>query len=329
MGNESYRWRRALCYTAKKGRGKEEIIIMDTIFFLLTFLAFIGFVVGLIKPKKVIRWGKSKTRKRVVLTYGIATLIFFILFAVTTPPKTETETKSLTQEEQSLQTQSPSTQGEEVKSEEGQKTQEQLLSEENTYLVTKVIDGDTITIEGGQIIRYIGIDTPETVHPSKPVECFGKEASNKNKELVEGKKVKLEKDISETDKYGRLLRYVWIGDIFVNDYLVKQGYAYAYTYPPDVKYSDQFVKAQQEAKDNNRGLWMSCQSPQEPISTPTPAQTPTTTEGIICSYNVYNCSDFPTHNEAQKVFEQCGGINNDIHKLDSDKDGIACESLPK
>jgi len=302
---------------------------MDTIFFLLTFLVFIGFVVGLIKPEKVIRWGENKTRKQVALTYGIATLIFFILFVVTTPPKTETETKSLEQEEQSLQTQSPSSQKEEIESEEGQKTQEQLPSEENTYLVTEVIDGDTIKIEGGQTIRYIGIDTPETVHPSKPVECFGKEASNKNKELVEGKRVKLEKDVSETDKYGRLLRYVWVGDIFVNDYLVRQGYAYAYTYPPDVKYSDQFVESQQEAKDNNRGLWTSCQSSQEPVSVPIPAQTPTTTEGIICSYNAYNCSDFSTHNEAQNVFEQCGGVNNDVHKLDSDKDGIACESLPK
>lgn len=127
-----------------------------------------------------------------------------------------------------------------------------------TYLVIRVVDGDTIEIEGGQKVRYIGIDTPETVSPSKPVQCFGKEASEKNKELVLGKRVKLEKDISETDKYGRLLRYVWIDDIFVNDYLVRQGYASASTYPPDVKYSEQFVQAQQEAVGNNRGLWISC-----------------------------------------------------------------------
>jgi len=201
--------------------------------------------------------------------------------------------------------------------------------QENTYSVTKVIDGDTIAIESGEVIRYIGIDTPETVHPSKPVECFGKEASNKNKELVEGKRVRLEKDVSETDKYGRLLRYVWAGDIFVNDYLVRQGYAYAYTYPPDVKYSEQFVKAQQEARENNRGLWKGCPITSTEYSTTT---TITTTinpsEKIICSYNAYNCPDFSTHAEAQEVYEFCGGVNNDIHRLDSDKDGVACESLP-
>jgi len=124
--------------------------------------------------------------------------------------------------------------------------------------VTRVIDGDTIEVDiGGKLykVRYIGIDTPETVHPSKPVECFGKEASEKNRQLVEGKTVRLEKDVSEIDSYGRLLRYVWVGDNFVNDYLVRQGYAYASTYPPDVKYADQFVQAQREARENNRGLW--------------------------------------------------------------------------
>jgi len=128
--------------------------------------------------------------------------------------------------------------------------------------VTRVIDGDTIEVnlEGATYrVRYIGIDTPETVHPSQPVECFGKEASDKNSELVEGKIVRLEKDVSETDVYGRLLRYVWVGDIFVNDYLVRQGYAYASTYPPDVKYAEQFAQAQREAEENNRGLWAACE----------------------------------------------------------------------
>ena len=129
---------------------------------------------------------------------------------------------------------------------------------EDTFLVTRVIDGDTIEIEGGKKVRYIGIDTPETVDPRKPVQCFGVEAFNKNKELVERKRIRLEKDISETDKYGRLLRYVYVDGIFVNDYLVRQGYAYAYTYPPDVKYSEQFIQAQKEARENNRGLWKDC-----------------------------------------------------------------------
>ena len=98
-------------------------------------------------------------------------------------------------------------------------------------LVTRVIDGDTIEIEGGQRVRYIGIDTPETSHPQKGVECFGREASAENRKLVEGKKVVLEKDVSEIDKYGRLLRYVYARDTFVNQYLVIQGYAHSSSYP--------------------------------------------------------------------------------------------------
>ena len=129
-----------------------------------------------------------------------------------------------------------------------------------TTRVSRVVDGDTIELENGQRVRYIGIDTPETVDPRKPVQCFGKEASVKNKELLEGKTVSLEKDVSETDKFGRLLRYVFVSDVFVNDYLVRQGFAHSSSYPPDIKYQDQFVSAQKEAQEENRGLWSSCQN---------------------------------------------------------------------
>lgn len=125
-------------------------------------------------------------------------------------------------------------------------------------LVTRVIDGDTIEIEGGQKVRYIGIDTPETVHPSKSVQCYGKEAAEKNKSFVEGKRVRLEKDISETDKYGRLLRYVYAGEVFVNKVLVQEGYAFSSTYPPDLKYQDVFLMVEKEAREASRGLWGSC-----------------------------------------------------------------------
>lgn len=133
--------------------------------------------------------------------------------------------------------------------------------------VLRVVDGDTIEIEGNVKLRYIGIDTPETKHPTKGVQCFGIEASSKNKELVEGKMIRMEKDVSESDRYGRLLRYVWLVDdnattsaeLFVNDYLVREGYAHASTFPPDVAYSKRFVEAQKEARKNNRGLWSQCQ----------------------------------------------------------------------
>lgn len=132
------------------------------------------------------------------------------------------------------------------------------VAETKGVLVTRVIDGDTIEIEGGQKVRYIGIDTPETVDPRTSVQCYGKEAAAKNRELVEGKKVRLEKDITDKDKYNRLLRYVFVGEIFVNRYLVEQGYAFSSTYPPDVEYQELFQKAEKEAREANRGLWGSC-----------------------------------------------------------------------
>jgi len=127
-----------------------------------------------------------------------------------------------------------------------------------TFKVTRVVDGDTIEIEGGEKVRYIGIDTPETVDPRKPIQCFGIEASKKNKELVEGKTVRLEKDITDRDKYSRLLRYVWIDNLFVNLELVKQGFASSYSYPPDIKYQEEFLAAETEAREAERGLWKAC-----------------------------------------------------------------------
>jgi len=131
-------------------------------------------------------------------------------------------------------------------------------SEKLKVKVIRVIDGDTIEIEGKIKVRYIGINTPELHDPKKPIECFGQAASDENKRLVEGKEVYIQKDISETDKFKRLLRYVWVGDIFVNDYLVRQGFAQVSTFPPDVKYQQQFLEAQTEARENKRGLWNKC-----------------------------------------------------------------------
>lgn len=128
----------------------------------------------------------------------------------------------------------------------------------NFAKVTRVIDGDTIEIEGGERVRYIGIDTPETVDPRKTVQCFGVESSKKNKELVEGKTVRLEKDITDRDKYNRLLRYVWLDDTLINLALVQGGFAHSNSYPPDIKYQDKFVTAQKEAREAKVGLWNAC-----------------------------------------------------------------------
>ena len=118
--------------------------------------------------------------------------------------------------------------------------------------VIQVIDGDTITVAGGYRVRYIGIDTPE-VYPEK--EAYGAEAWRANRLLVEGKEVRLERDVSQTDKYGRLLRYVYVDDILVNAELVKQGLAEAKAYPPDIKYQDLLEAMESAAKAAGRGMW--------------------------------------------------------------------------
>ena len=126
--------------------------------------------------------------------------------------------------------------------------------------VEKIIDGDTIELSDGRKVRYIGIDTPEVRHPTKGVECFGKEASARNTQLVAGKTIYLEKDISEMDRYGRLLRYVWLDkDTLVNKALIAEGYAYASSYPPDIARQPELRAAQQVAQDGHQGLWGVCE----------------------------------------------------------------------
>jgi micrococcal nuclease len=125
-------------------------------------------------------------------------------------------------------------------------------------LCTRVIDGDTIVIEidGKQEkVRLIGVDTPETVHPQKPVEYFGKEASEFTRKMVESKRVRLEYDWQKRDKYRRLLAYVYLEDgTFLNAEIIKQGYGFAYTRFP-FKYLEEFRQYEREARENNRGLW--------------------------------------------------------------------------
>ncbi len=133
-------------------------------------------------------------------------------------------------------------------------------------LVDRVVDGDTIVVLiNGQdkTVRFVGMDTPETVDPKRPVGCYGKEASNETKSLLTGKMVILQKDVSDTDKYKRLLRYIYLPlpdgqTLFVNDFLVREGYAKVLTYPPDTKYDAQFKQAQEFAKQAKKGLWGSC-----------------------------------------------------------------------
>jgi micrococcal nuclease len=135
---------------------------------------------------------------------------------------------------------------------------------ENTFLVVSVIDGDTIKVKNNEkveTIRLVGIDTPEIAGPRKKIECFGKEASLEAKKILLNQKVFLEQDESQgnSDKYGRLLRYVFLenGESF-NAYMIKNGFAKEYTYNKKYKYQDEYKKLQEYAKDNNLGIWRKC-----------------------------------------------------------------------
>lgn len=195
--------------------------------------------------------------------------------------------------------------------------------------VINVVDGDTIDVLIDSVeyrVRYILVDTPETKHPEKPVEPFGPEAAEANRQLVEGKTVLLEKDVSETDRYGRLLRYVWVGDVMVNEELLRQGLAQVSTFPPDVKYVDRFLEVQRQAQAAGVGMWSG-----QPAPTPLPVDAPPPS-GYTGPYDPFgpdrDCGDFSTHAEAQAFFEAAGGPASDPHRLDGDNDGIACEKLP-
>ncbi len=124
--------------------------------------------------------------------------------------------------------------------------------------VTSVIDGDTIKVNiAGAIykVRYIGIDTPELDDTRPQFAALAQKATRLNRQLVGRKTVRLEKDVSETDRYGRLLRYVYAGDTFINAELVRQGLAWAKPYPPDTKYQNTLQEAEAKAKQDKIGIW--------------------------------------------------------------------------
>jgi micrococcal nuclease len=121
-----------------------------------------------------------------------------------------------------------------------------------------VIDGDTVVISGGEKVRYLGINTPETHHPDKLPEYCGQEAFEANRRLVAGKTVRLEFDQQLRDKYGRLLAYVYVDNLFVNAELVRQGYAQVSTYRENQRHHEEFQRLQQSAIEARRGLWGGC-----------------------------------------------------------------------
>lgn len=131
----------------------------------------------------------------------------------------------------------------------------------NRVVVTRVVDGDTAEVEldgSEEDVRYIGVDTPESVAPGQPVECFGERASDFNRDLVEGERVRLEYGAERRDQYGRLLAYVYVGETFVNAELVERGFARILEIAPNTDFAPLFARLQQQAANAGRGLWAAC-----------------------------------------------------------------------
>lgn len=199
-------------------------------------------------PKKLRLWGL------------LIALVLGLFLSRSTPSESErTQVKSGSPQSADTTSTGPSDQGAVDRNTPGAALQEPGLAE-----VVRVVDGDTIVVKiQGQEekIRLIGINTPESVDPRKPVECFGKEASNHAAELLpEGTQVRLVRDVEARDRYGRLLAYVYreSDGLFVNLAQVADGFAEPATYPPNVAHVDDFTAAARTAREQNRGLWSSC-----------------------------------------------------------------------
>lgn len=189
-------------------------------------------------------------------------------------------------------------------------------SNENTYLVEKVVDGDTLQVRMGdkkETVRLIGVDTPETVDPRKTVQCFGFEAADETRRLVEGKMVVLENDLSQgdRDKYERLLRYVYLKDgVNVNLTLIANGFGHEYTYDGPYKYQTEFKAAEKTARERGLGLWGVGVCP------------------VLGAQNTCGtktkCNEMTSCEEAKFYLGRCG-----VKSLDSNGDGVPCEGLCK
>lgn len=188
--------------------------------------------------------------------------------------------------------------------------------------VERHVDGDTLWVEGRVKVRLIGIDTPETKHPSRAVECFGEQAAGFLSELLPlGTDVRLVFDVEREDRYGRTLAYVYrVSDgLFVNADLVRQGYAQAYTVPPNVAHVDEFLALQADARDAGRGLWSAC----DDVVAASPA--PREEGGCDASYPDLCLPppppDLDCRDVAERRFRVEGG---DPHNFDGDRNGIGC-----
>lgn len=181
--------------------------------------------------------------------------------------------------------------------------------------VTRVVDGDTIEVHFRQrnvTVRLIGIDTPESMMPGEPVQCYGLAASRFTTHELDGEGVRLEFDVERTDQYGRTLAYVWLGRELFNETLARGGYAFVSTYPPNVKYEGRFLRAQRQAREAGRGVWGRC------VAEPDTCDPAYPDVCIPPPPPDLDCSDI--HERRFSVMPP------DPHHFDEDGNGVGCES---
>ncbi|WP_150274152.1 thermonuclease family protein [Paenibacillus tepidiphilus] len=301
--------------------------------FLSAFASIPAWLIGMIKPSAIIKWGPlhKKTRLRVTTLVGSQFLASALLmFLMVTINESNSLVQSLPLETKELPTI-------EEKSE---------VSKNRKFIeakVTKVTDGDTFTValNNGQEekIRMLLIDTPETKHPDKPVQPFGEEASTFSNEKLAGQTVKLEFDAAERDQYGRLLAYVYLSDeSMFNEVLLEKGLARVAIFQPNVKYVDQFKEIEQRAKKQKVGIWSienyasdkgfndkdaAVQNPSVEIKSTPPSKeiTQSTNDEKVDFVYFKNCDAVRAAGAAPIYAGQPGYTR----KLDRDGDGIGCE----
>jgi micrococcal nuclease len=272
------------------------------------------------------------------LRYLITIITFFV--GMTVNPSLEvTNNDVVTREQDTSETKENASTRSIVNTTVDEETQQEKVT------VVSVTDGDTIRVDingENKPVRLIGINTPELSHPSEPVQCYSQEAKKALENLILNKEVTLEIDISETDKYNRLLRYIWIDEILVNEYMTQNGYAFSSSYPPDTKYQSRIKAGEDYAKANSLGLWAedTCKGDvytgtyKDPNKVAVPTQentadltytTPFTNKDTKTPIYTCNCkktcAQMSSCEEAQYQLNVCG-----CTARDADKDGVACDT---
>ncbi|MFD2628499.1 thermonuclease family protein [Oceanobacillus kapialis] len=288
---------------------------------------------------------KYRFIKRTIIAILITTLIVGCgtMEDTGTNATTPTETKTAIKEERNT------SQHDQVKVEKDEKSESDPQNESkklgDMVEVTRVVDGDTVNVLYNgkeETVRLLLVDTPETKHPSKPVQPFGPDASSFAKEILAGNQVQLEFDGPKRDKYDRLLAYLWIDGVTFNQMLLEQGLArLAYVYDPPYTHFEAYMKAQNRAKNSETGIWSKegyvtdegfyYQDDEEKAVHKAEPKAEEASNDL--SYDPEgpdrDCGDFDSQQQAQTFYEAAGGPDSDPHRLDgNDRDGVVCESLP-